>query len=217
MFATPIHSLLPSCLVAVAALLALSACVVIDGPNAGEKALRTPAAPEISFVKARGLLDRGQAIEAVSAFRALVRRDRSDLASLNGLAIAYGELGRLDLAAETFAKALSLSPDDAATLNNIGFAALRRAEPALARRYLERAAGLRSDHGEIEGNLERLATLDRYLARKRSKRPVRRVASIPIHHRSAGDVMLGSLLEKRPSAVMIDFTAVRDPFADGKQ
>jgi len=96
-----------------------------------ESELKGARENRLTFSGARQLLDQGQAIQAVAAFRALLREDPSDLGGLNGLAIAYSELGKTDLAAEIFARALVLSPDDPATLNNIGFSALRRAEPAL--------------------------------------------------------------------------------------
>jgi len=81
-----------------------------------------------SLDAATSLLDQGKVVEAVTAFRKLLREHGPSLKLLNGLAIAYGELGRRDLAVDTFAKALAIAPDDPATYNNIGFAALRRRE-----------------------------------------------------------------------------------------
>ena len=59
--------------------------------------------------------------------------------TLNGLAIAYWELSREDLALMYFQKALSKKPTDVATLNNIGYAALSKNEYAFAREVLTRA------------------------------------------------------------------------------
>jgi tetratricopeptide (TPR) repeat protein len=109
-----------------------------------------------SFEKAKQLLDEGEPAKAISVFRALLRADGPSLALLNGLAIAHAELGRPDLAADFFGEALAIAPDDPATWNNIGFAALRRDETALARFYLEKAAALGDGAARIDGNLSML-------------------------------------------------------------
>lgn len=115
---------------------------------------------ELSFQQARTLVDSGKVPEAITAFRKLLRVSGPSLPVLNGLAIAYAEFGRPDLAARYFAEALALAPDDPATLNNIGFAALRRKDVDLARHYLERAERAGGDVPTVRRNLEIVAHLD---------------------------------------------------------
>ncbi len=116
-----------------------------------------PADEETTSLKhAIQLIDQGKAVEAATAFRSLLRADGPSLPVFNGLAIAHAELGRPDLAADFFAQALALSPDDPVTLNNIGFAALRRQDTNLARRYLQMAKKVGEGTPEINANLNAL-------------------------------------------------------------
>lgn len=150
-------------------LLALLPGLAACGQGSGQKPLlrlADPGASEASFEEGRHLLDRGHAAEAVTAFRAALRRNGPTLTALNGLAIAYAELGRPAEAADMFSRALAIEPDDPATLNNIGFAALRRADIVLARLYLERAERQGSSEGKIGGNLARLARLETTMRRR---------------------------------------------------
>lgn len=206
-------------------LLAVSAC-----SNLPE--LRPVEAPEApaGLAEGRRLLEEGRAIEAVSAFRRHLRLRGDDVQALNGLAIAYGELGRSDLAAEMFGRALALEPDDPATLNNIGFSALRRADGRLARHYLEKAQSGHGAFDEIEGNLEGLALLDT-IERSRSSRPVLRQAAWHTEDHQPAAVIRLSMPKTRhhqrsnppksktvstPSGpTLIDFTTVIDPFSAG--
>jgi len=178
-----------------------------------ESELKGARENRLTFSGARQLLDQGQAIQAVAAFRALLREDPSDLGGLNGLAIAYSELGKTDLAAEIFARALVLSPDDPATLNNIGFSALRRAEPALARRYLERAGYRKDEHPEISGNLTRLDAVEIWLAKVETG--IADVFEDPsaIRHLQIRGRKNGRGVFKSELTDMIDVTSLRDPFA----
>lgn len=198
------------------------------------RAVGMPASP-LSIAEGRRLLDEGRAAEAVAAFRKLIRQEGDDLRALNGLAIAYSELGRPDLAAEMFSRALAMAPGDPATLNNIGFAALRRANVPLARHYLEKASGQKSDHQEIAGNLEGLAVLEE-IDRGQNRTPDRlrqALHATPERSRAVHHVTLrtdvfetASLVSPTPTSTlaptpapnasptaMIDFTAVIDPFS----
>jgi Tfp pilus assembly protein PilF len=144
-------------------LLALLPGLAACGQGSGQKPLLRLAdlgSTEASFEEGRRLLDRGHVAKAVTAFRAALRRDGPTAPVLNGLAIAYAELGRPAEAADMFSRALAIAPDDPATLNNIGFAALRRADTVLARLYLERAERQGSSEDKIGGNLARLARLE---------------------------------------------------------
>ena len=209
------------------AVLAITACSV-------QPALRPVGQnpSPISLVQAKQLLGQGRAAEAVSAYRKLLRQGGEDLQGLNGLAIAYSELGRPDLAAEMFSRALALAPNDPATLNNIGFSALRRADALLARHYLEKADRQKADrnHDEIEGNLRGLALLESF-ERMPSTRPAMNRAALlswdqrsaPVNHlvlpKNGGQVTtavaaLDVARSEPPKAIMVDFTTVVDPFSD---
>jgi Flp pilus assembly protein TadD len=214
--------------------LLLAALLAIAGCAAGPE-LRIAGGPQTpgSMAEGRRLLDQGKAAEAVAAFRRQLREDGANLAVLNGLGIAYSELGRPDLAAEMFARALALAPDDAATLNNIGFAALRRADAPLARLYLEKAR--RQDGGleKIDGNLARLALLEAQGRRRPAASALKQAAfhaddgsaaaviRLPRPGRtsppSAGSRRQAPQPAAPPSTDMIDFLAVTDPFAKRRQ
>ncbi|MGH1480654.1 MAG: tetratricopeptide repeat protein [Geminicoccales bacterium] len=141
---------------------ALSALLLGCSPTAEVRVATSEVSltEELSFQQARTLVDSGKVPEAITAFRKLLRVSGPSLPVLNGLAIAYAEFGRPDLAARYFAEALALAPDDPATLNNIGFAALRRKDVDLARHYLERAERAGGDAPTVRRNLEIVAHLD---------------------------------------------------------
>jgi Tfp pilus assembly protein PilF len=143
-------------------LLLLSGLAACAPASTGSPSLRLAGSDVVkpSFEQARDLIDHGRIPEAITVFRTLLREDGPSLPVLNGLAIAHAELGRPDLAAELFARALTIVPGDPATLNNIGYAALRRRDTALARRYLERAVLAGDQAPEIAGNLGVLARLE---------------------------------------------------------
>ncbi len=185
--------------------------------------------PEVSAGEGKRLLEEGRAVDAVAAFRRRMREDGKDLQALNGLAIAYGELGRTDLAAEMFSRALAMSPNDPATLNNIGFAALRRADERLARHYLEKARQGDGRLEKIEGNLAQLAWLEK-IDRRRAMTTTLKSAAITSEARPSYRGTRISLLggQKQAATIasvpkvprpgrlprsMIDFTAVNDPFS----
>lgn len=178
----------------------------------------------ISVAEGKRLLEEGRAVEAVAAFRAALRKNGANVGVLNGLAIAYGELGKPNLAAEMFARALALKPNDPATLNNIGFAALRRADIELARYYLERAGAGTGGLAEISGNLRGLALLEKAERELPARRASLRTAFYsdetdpkPAIHLSvaspAPDLSPSSHPQPASSTdTLIDFAAVNDPF-----
>lgn len=181
----------------------------------------------VSITAGRQLLDQGKAVEAVVAFRRLLSQEGPDLKVLNGLAIAYSELGQTNLAAEMFARALEVSPNDPATLNNIGFAALRRADAGLARRYLEKARAQNADFAEIKGNLQGLSFLESGHHRNpASSRVIQAALTVPDQPAARtrrpplqdSDQKVRSKKPEPPKAIpttplMIDFTDVIDPFS----
>ena len=199
----------------------LSACVATP-----DLRLRSDEGTPVSIAAGKRLLEEGRAVETVAAFRAALRKDGGNVAGLNGLAIAYGELGKPERAAEMFARALALEPDDPATLNNIGFAALRRADVELARHYLERAGAGTGDLAEIDGNLKGLALLEEAERERASRRASWQAAFFSDEPDQAPRIRLSIAgpassakpssrpLPIEPAAMLIDFAAVNDPFSD---
>ena len=146
-------------LLSLAILLGLPACVSQDQRQPTLRLAKNDTTA-VSFDHARQLLDHGENAQAISAFRTLLRQDGASVPVLNGLAIAHAELDRPDLAASLFAEALAISPDDPTTLNNIGFAALRRKDTELALSYLKKAQQHGDHTPEISGNLALLKRLE---------------------------------------------------------
>ena len=102
----------------------------------------------------------GQSARAVAEFREALLREGRTVSVLNGIAVAYAELGRQDLSTRYFQEALALSPRDPATLNNVGYAALLRGDLAMASLYLSRAAQVAVAEPVIVANLALLGRLD---------------------------------------------------------
>ncbi len=184
---------------------------------------------EASLGHATQLIEQGKVAEAITAFRTLLRRDGPSLPVLNGLAVAHAELGRPDLAAGFFADALALAPDDPATLNNIGYAALRREEVGLARHYLERAERGRSGAPEISGNLDVLKRLETSINAPVSSKAIASdgpaATVFTMQRKTASTVELNGLQFVRaseppqqkpvrpPEKALIDFSDLFDPWS----
>lgn len=210
-------------------LLGLSGCVSPDQ----EQPILRPAktnAEVVSFDHARQLLERGKNAEAITAFRTLSRQDGASIPVLNGLAIAHAELGRPDLATGLFAEALAISPNDPGTLNNIGFAALRRNEAELAHRYLKRAEQHGDNVPEISGNLALLNRLERRTGVLATRSAHPSTASVDktfkLQRETASTVRLSSIgtasdryathhtpVPLPSSATLIDFSELFDPWS----
>lgn len=210
--------------------LVLLAFMAMGGCTAGpDLRVSDEAVAKASYGEGKRLLEEGRAVEAVTAFRRHVRAEGASLEVLNGLAIAYGELGKPDLSTEMFSRALAIAPGDPATLNNIGFSALRRADERLARHYLEKARRGQGDDEKIAGNLVRLALLQE-INRKPAARPALAPAVMSQQERQFLEVnriaVPGNDAEtpsttpipkaRQPKPLprsMVDFTAVIDPFS----
>lgn len=96
----------------------------------------------------------GQLGLALEAFRTALRRDRASIASLNGMAVTYDELGRYDVSRRYFQQALELNPQAPETLNNIGRSLLRQGKFEAALPLLREAARSTGDSEVIAANLE---------------------------------------------------------------
>lgn len=97
---------------------------------------------------------------AVQVFRRALAENPTSVPAMNGLAIAYGQIGRDDLSLRWFERALAADPSSVETLNNVGYWALERGQFELARRYLLRADALSPGQPQVTANLALLNQLD---------------------------------------------------------
>ncbi|WP_164155966.1 tetratricopeptide repeat protein, partial [Sandarakinorhabdus rubra] len=89
----------------------------------------------------RALLAAGNAAQAISAFRLALSADQGSVPALNGLAIAYDRLGRVDLARQHFEMALAVQPDAADIAYNLGLTLHLAGDHRAAVPWLQKAAG----------------------------------------------------------------------------
>lgn len=162
-----------------ALLLSLIALAATGCETGGPQPLIRPAAQAAppaggAYEEGKRALTEQRPAAALAAFRRAVLGEGRSLRLLNGLAIAYAELGRDDLAARYFGEAQAQAEDDPLTLNNIGYAALKRGETELARRYFTAARAAGAEPALITANLTRLAELEtaRGLASLADQRPL---------------------------------------------
>lgn len=76
---------------------------------------------DAALAEGRSLLTAGNAAQAISAFRIALGQDAGSLPALNGIAIAYDRLGRIDLARQHFEMALALEPGAGDIAYNLGW------------------------------------------------------------------------------------------------
>ncbi|HEX6015430.1 MAG TPA: tetratricopeptide repeat protein [Geminicoccaceae bacterium] len=107
------------------------------------------------YESGRAALARGDVGLAVEQFRRELHADPGSVRALNGLAIAYDELGRFDVARAVYERALHAAPDAPDTMNNLGRSLLRQGAPEAALPYLVRAreAAPPGERAVIEANL----------------------------------------------------------------
>src|SRR5262245_6045313 len=91
------------------------------------------------YLAGRGALSQGATGLAVEQFRRALRSDPDSVPALNGLAVAYDEIGRFDVAQGLYRRALSIAPQSVQTLNNLGRSLLRQGEFGSAVPYLSLA------------------------------------------------------------------------------
>lgn len=77
---------------------------------------------------------------AIQSFSADLERDPKSIASLNGLAIAYDRLGRVDVAENYFNQALAVDPNSAVTLSNMAYYRMTHGDTKTAAELFERAS-----------------------------------------------------------------------------
>jgi len=90
----------------------------------------------------RAHLSSGNYAMAERHFKDAVEKNSEDAASWMGLAAAYDQLGRFDLADRAYTQAASLGGETLELINNRGYHFLLRGNGALALRQFERALAL---------------------------------------------------------------------------
>lgn len=92
-----------------------------------------------SYLQGKTALANGEFAGAVEHFRRALRSDPESVSAINGLAVAYDEIGRFDVAQGLYRRALVLEPHSVATLNNLGRSLLRQGSAGTALTYLTAA------------------------------------------------------------------------------
>jgi tetratricopeptide (TPR) repeat protein len=147
-----------------------------------------------ALAEGRSLLAAGNAAQAISVFRIALGQNAGSVAVLNGIAIAYDRLGRIDLARQHFEMALALEPGAGDIAYNLGWTLHRAGQQRAAIAWLQRASS--SDDGRAAAAARRAlllvaaapenATLTPAIA---ADAPVR-VASARIDMASSGEAVL---------------------------
>ncbi|WP_310474659.1 tetratricopeptide repeat protein [Sandarakinorhabdus sp.] len=161
-----------------------------------------------ALAEGRSLLAAGNAAQAISAFRQALGQNSGSVAALNGIAIAYDRLGRIDLSRQHFEMALALEPGAGDIAYNLGWTLHRAGQHRDAIAWLQRASS--SDDGRaataarralllVAAALENAAMVPTIAA----DAPVR-VASARIDMASSGEAVL-----VLPSAISHPVTAPR--------
>jgi Tetratricopeptide repeat len=110
-----------------------------------------------ALAEGRSLLGAGNAAQAISAFRVALGQNAESVAALNGIAIAYDRLGRIDLARQHFEMALTLEPEAGDIAYNLGWTLHRAGQHRDAIAWLQRASS--SDDGRAAAAARRALLL----------------------------------------------------------
>ncbi|MEL6290456.1 MAG: tetratricopeptide repeat protein [Pseudomonadota bacterium] len=131
---------------------ACSTAGVLDKPGL----LNEQAHPATEFAKAKAQFADGNFGKAVKLFEAGIERDAKDAEGWLGLAAAYDQTGRFDLADKAYGRTRELLGDTPTILNNQGYSYLLRGDLKRARRYLVKAALAEPTNPHIQNNIELL-------------------------------------------------------------
>ena len=110
-----------------------------------------------ALAEGRSLLAAGNAAQAISVFRIALGQNAGSVAALNGIAIAYDRLGRIDLARQHFEMALALEPGAGDIAYNLGWTLHRAGMHRDAIAWLQRASS--SDDGRAAAAARRALLL----------------------------------------------------------
>ena len=147
------HARLLSPAIIVSALLNLGACAPLIDGFALELFDDGEAQPAASnYEKGKAEFAGGHMGLAVLHFQAALVEQPESVEALNGLGATFDRLGRYDLSARAYARALDLAPDDVQTLNNLGYSYLLQGRHELAVAYLRAAAALSDGDARVRAN-----------------------------------------------------------------
>ncbi|OYZ14301.1 MAG: hypothetical protein B7Y35_11065 [Sphingomonadales bacterium 28-64-96] len=161
-----------------------------------------------ALAEGRSLLAAGNAAQAISVFRIALGQNAGSVAALNGIAIAYDRLGRIDLARQHFEMALALEPGAGDIAYNLGWTLHRAGQHRDAIAWLQRASS--SDDGRAATSARRALLLVAAALENAALAPAIaadapvRVASARIDMASSGEAVL-----VLPGAVSHPVTAPR--------
>ena len=110
---------------------------------------------------AREALAAGNNGSAERHFRAAVEKDKDDGPSWIGLAAAYDNLGRFELADRAYDQAVRIGGETVAILNNRGYSFLLRGDQKRALAQFQRALTLEPDNPVIRNNVSILRSGER--------------------------------------------------------
>ena len=147
----------------------LSATVACQTPNPGETVqVGDPPAFETGILTSneRNRLGRqdlaaGNSGMAERHFREAVESNRDDAPSWIGLAAAYDNLGRFELADRAYEQAIRIEGETLTIMNNRGYSLLLRGEKRRALAQFERALRLDPANPVIRNNIQLLRSGDR--------------------------------------------------------
>ena len=116
--------------------------------------------------------------KAVGHFRKALNFKPDSIRAMNGLAASYDKLGRFDVAATLYQSALTLVPNSAVTLNNIGYSYYLQKKLDLALLYLKEAAERNEDNNPlISANLNIVSSALQNYAEKPARKTSHKAVS----------------------------------------
>ena len=99
---------------------------------------------------------------ALEQFNAELKKTRSSLRALNGIAACYDKLGRYHVAMRYYDKALRIDPDSSKTLNNLGYSLLLQGKSSLAEKMFSMAQKKDPSNTYARKNRERLVSMKQH-------------------------------------------------------
>lgn len=147
-----------ACAFGLCAALAVSGCQTatdadaVDSPLAASLASAPPASNELDRL-GRQDLDQGNSGLAEDHFRQAVENNRDDAFAWIGLAAAYDNLKRFDLADRAYTQAIRIQGETLPIINNLGYSYYLRGDRARALAKLRRAATLYPNSPVILNNM----------------------------------------------------------------
>ncbi len=151
-----------------------------------------------NFAVGRLDLAEGRIDAAIGRFRQALQLDPNHVEALNGLGVAYGQIGRFDEAIDAFRSALASGPAAAHLLSNLGFAQLKAGRLQEASESLQRSLQLDPSNRRTRENM---ALLDQARQQVAQAAVARRAEAQPATARPAtADDLSMKAVQPAPSA-----------------